>query len=170
MSSDGPTEDQFAEFKLHYKPIKWCIDPIECQKEDSVRASYRSVACTNVSNVTRHHINLQRVWALLDRPYDAYVITRADLLYKTSVPWQHIVFESPRAKAFIPEGCDYGGLNDQFAICNTEAAKVYCSVYQNTAKMVASGCLMHPETLTLRNFRDHGVVIPRFKLDYSILR
>jgi hypothetical protein len=69
---------------------------------------------------------------------------------------------------YIPEGQDYGGLNDQFAFGDYAAMKYYCSMYDRIDEYWNAGCKFHPETLLAYHLRNTMVI--RIPVQTQIIR
>jgi hypothetical protein len=69
---------------------------------------------------------------------------------------------------YIPEGQDYGGLNDQFAFGDYGAMKYYSELYDYIDSYWEAGCRFHPETLLAYHLRNTMVV--RVPVQTQIIR
>lgn len=88
---------------------------------------------TSLRNMLLQLHSLQRVYRLAQQasektPYMAYIATRSDLWFFTTLNVLHLL-EASRASSrlFTPDYDLYSGLNDRFAIGGPRAMQVYCS-------------------------------------------
>lgn len=70
---------------------------------------------------------------------------------------------------YIPEGQDWGGINDQIAYGDFESMYKYCNVVNNIVNLCQSGVKFHPETLLLHHLEKEKLNIKRFKFNYTLL-
>jgi hypothetical protein len=70
----------------------------------------------------------------------------------------------------IPNGNDWSGLNDQFALGNYSVMYEYLNLYENLINLLESGCKVHPETILKRYLEIKKIKVVRFLLKYEIYR
>jgi hypothetical protein len=99
-------------------------------------------------------------FCLVPQGYDIYVRIRPDITF--NAPLDFSKFDCSRKVIYIPQGNDYGGINDQFAFGNHEVMKIYYSVYQTHHELWHEGALFHSEGMQLANLNKHGVEIVRY--------
>lgn len=97
---------------------------------------------------------------LVPRKYDVYVRVRCDI--KFNGPLDFSRFDYLTNNIYIPEGMNYGGVNDQFAFGNYEVMRIYYSVFLNCYQLFDDGVLFHSETMQMENLKRNGVNIVRF--------
>jgi hypothetical protein len=71
---------------------------------------------------------------------------------------------------FIPDGHDYQGICDRYAIGNVKSMKTYMNIYKDHINILDSECLLHPETLNLVYIHSKKLEVIRFNLNHDILR
>ena len=71
---------------------------------------------------------------------------------------------------FIPDGHDYGGICDRYAIGNIKSMKTYMNIYEDHINLLDNGCLLHPEILYLVYIHSKKLEVIRFNLNHDILR
>jgi hypothetical protein len=97
---------------------------------------------------------------LIPKGYDIYVRIRPDTIFNGKLDFSQ--FDCTGKRIYIPQGMDYGGINDQFAFGNHEVMKIYYSVYQNCHELFNEGHKWHSEGMQLANLQKHGVEIVRY--------
>ena len=98
-------------------------------------------------------------FCLVPRGYDVYVRIRPDIKFNGRVNFDD--FDCTGNNIYIPDGNDYGGVNDQFAFGSYEVMKVYYSVYVNCHQLWEDGVEWHSEGMQLSNLQRHGINIVR---------
>jgi hypothetical protein len=73
-----------------------------------------------------------------------------------------------RETVYVPEGCDFGGINDQIAYGDMETMCKYSQCAKNITKMCESGIVYHPEMLLKKHLEIERVNISRFKYIYKL--
>lgn len=97
---------------------------------------------------------------LIPKGYDIYVRIRPDTVFNGKINFAD--FDCSGKKIYIPQGNDFGGVNDMFAFGNHEVMKIYYSVYQNCHELFVEGHKFHSEGMQLANLNKHGVEIIRY--------
>ncbi len=92
--------------------------------------------------------------------YDIYVRIRPDIKFNGHLNFTE--FDTQGNNIFIPEGHNFGGINDQFAFGNYEVMEKYYSLFMNCHQLWEDGCLFHSETLQLTNLQREGINIVRY--------
>lgn len=69
---------------------------------------------------------------------------------------------------YVPEGHDYGGINDQIAYGDAQAMRVYSGVYASMGEYLEQGVPFHPETLLHHHLTVRGASVRRFPFDYKV--
>lgn len=122
---------------------------------------------TNINNMICHFINLKRAFNLLinsNIKYDFIIATRLDLEITKSIDIKNDMINSKNT-IYIPQGCDYTGINDRFAMGDFDTMKKYCDIIDNCEYLCNNKlAVAHPETLTLSNLIYYKINIIRFDL------
>lgn len=93
--------------------------------------------------------------------YDIYVRIRPDIKLNGRMDFKQ--YDCTGNNIYIPQGLDYGGVNDQFAFGSYEVMKKYYSVYINCHELWRDdGITWHSEGMQLANLNKQGVNIVRF--------
>jgi hypothetical protein len=182
-SCDNEPEELVNDFKTIYNPISVNSEPITYDRVifdyySSWANKTESLLITNThlqyDRMIRHFINLKRVMELLEEScsnlqttYDLVIATRFDLLLGPMPP---LCIPKPNT-IYIPEGNDYNGLNDQFAMGSLESMKRYMYLFNNYPRYMELNILPHPETLNMCNLRENdNMDIGRFDMEHIIIR
>ena len=100
-----------------------------------------------------------------DDEYDIIMYARTDLVYQQQID---LALGSDN-DIYVPEGSDWGGLNDQMCYGAPRAMKLYASLYDNLdiyAPYIYGG--HNPETWLKRHVDSIGLSVNRFDLKYSL--
>jgi hypothetical protein len=100
--------------------------------------------------------------------FDIYCRIRPDIKFNGKLDWDQ--YDCSKKVIYIPQGHDFGGINDQFAFGNREVMKIYYSVFINCHDLWHDGVLFHSETMQLENLRRNGVEIVRIQPQHDIIR
>lgn len=98
-------------------------------------------------------------FCLIPQGYDIYVRIRPDIVLNGPIDFSK--YDCTGKTIYIPQGNDFGGINDQFAFGNHEVMKIYYSIYQTHHELWHEGVLFHSESMQLANLNKHGVNIVR---------
>ncbi len=90
---------------------------------------------------------------------DVYCRIRPDMKFNSALKFTD--YDCSGKKIYIPQGNDFGGINDQFAFGNREVMKIYYSVFMNHHELFKNGTRFHSETMQLANLQSNGVEIIR---------
>lgn len=82
------------------------------------------------------------------------VISRLDIRFTGKIDFSIVT----PGIVYIPEGQDYGGLNDQFAFGDYGAMMWYTRLYDHIDSYWESGVKFHPETLLAYHLRNTMVI------------
>jgi hypothetical protein len=168
-SSDNSPQELLDHFKRIYNPVAYINDPITYTCDFS---KYKKWPEVNINNMTRHFINKNRVFSLLEeshKQYDIVISLRIDLIFSSKFNFSSIEENT----VYIPEGCDYhpNCVNDQIAYGRTDVMKLYHSIYPNAIELLQKGLsCAHPESLNYANLKYNKVRIHRFPMKYTIER
>lgn len=127
----------------------------------------------NVRNCLAMYWNRERALSLLstlEQDYDVVISTRADLFFQQQVHLEDYWPEIQKGSIFVPEGLDYGGLNDQFAIGRPQEMIKYLNVYSHIETLLESGVALHPESLLLAHVQSEQITAYRQPLSFRIHR
>jgi hypothetical protein len=109
---------------------------------------------------------------LTNHKYANVLYTRPDIMITNPVDYETLndllCQKIPNDSVFIPSRSDWGGINDQMAICNKQTMIAYLNVFENIGKYVTKPNMFHPETLLLYHLKQIGVKIIRFDLKYEL--
>jgi hypothetical protein len=111
--------------------------------------------------------NMYIGFCTVPQTFDVYVRMRPDIMFGGKINFEAYDYNN---KIYIPEGNDYGGINDQFAFGNYEVMKKYFSLYINHQELWDDGVTFHTETMQLANLRKQGVEIIRIPITEYVLR
>ena len=173
LSSDNSESYLLEDFIRLYKPILYTNEKITHNYD---LGKYKNQHNTSYDNMTRHFINKNRVFLLLEEhikqnniEYDVVVSLRIDLLFATSFYFAEILENT----IYIPTGNDYvdNGVNDQVAYGKIDVMKKYNSIIVYAVDYLEQNLTQsHPESLTYTNLRAHKIDIKRFNIRYNIIR
>lgn len=122
----------------------------------------------SVCNSLNQWHNMFIGFCLVPNDYDVYVRIRPDIMFGGKIKFEE--YDCSGNTVYIPEGQDYGGINDQFAFGNYEVMKKYYSVYLNHAELWEQGVEFHTETMMLKNLEKQKIKIVRIPIEQHILR
>jgi hypothetical protein len=175
LSSDNAPQESIDDFISIYKPVSFINTPIVYSIDLSKYPGKREE--TVLDSMTRHFINKQRVFTLLEDHisltsdiYDLILCTRIDIVYGTK-----ICFEQPEENTiYIPHDITHyydNWMNDHFAYGSYDVMKKYASLYDRCPYLIEEGkSIPHPEALTFANLSDYGIQPRRFHIQYTIER
>jgi len=172
VSSDNPDESLLKEFIRLYKPKSYIHTPITYHYDLSKYPGRRYE--TRIDIMTRHFINKNRVFELLEQyiektkvEYDCVLSLRIDCVFKNS-----FLFDSFEDNTiYIPNGFDWveNGINDQIAYGKLEVMRKYNLI--NPVELLEKRLsIPHPETLNCANIKYHKLLIERPEIEYFIER
>lgn len=126
----------------------------------------------NVRNCLAMYWNREQALKLFppDHEYDVVISTRADLYFQQQIHLEDYWGEIQKGTIFVPEGSDYGGLNDQLAIGRPLEMFRYLGVYSHLQTMLESGTALHPESLLLSHLQSEHISVSRQPLSFRINR
>jgi hypothetical protein len=146
-----------ADNKYYYTriPQPFHDDPFEPHKFDSRKAP------ENTHNQTVNQwINNFVGFCLIPNTYDIYVRIRPDMKFNGKLDFSK--YDCTGNTIYIPQGMDFGGINDQFAFGNHKVMKAYFSVLLNYGDLWHEGTIFHSESMQLANLNSQGINIVRF--------
>ncbi len=129
---------------------------------------------TNAQNTMSMFFNNREAYRLLSCYTKAYQQTKYDLVIKYRPDIQsdlHLfdIQDPEEGCVYVPEGSDYGGVNDQVAAGTVEAMAKYCSAFDDIEQRVdEEGYRIHPETILAKHLEREGVSVHRVRFDYSL--
>jgi hypothetical protein len=96
-----------------------------------------------------------------NKQFDCIVYYRADI----DSP-DKLILEMPKPNTiYIPNGHDYGGINDRFAYGNFESMKKYCNLLNTITSAESISNIGNPEQILKRYLNTKSLEIQRFKFD-----
>jgi hypothetical protein len=153
-----PRESQMVYDKINWvgdEHVNWYPDPFKDHRyatrkapENTVYQTYRQWRANYIG------------FAMVPQGYDIYCRVRPDIVLNGKLNFAD--FDCSGNRIYIPQGMDYGGINDQFAFGNYEVMKIYYSVFENVHELWHEGAIFHSETMQLKNLQKHGVEIVRY--------
>lgn len=171
-SSDNEPEHLINDFIKLYNPVSFNNDTISYDVDFGKYPN--NVTCpVNINNMTRHFINLKRVFQLLEDTikcknieYDIIIVTRLDLNI-SKIDLSNLVKDS----LYIPFNEDHCGINDRFVMGYLESIKKYMNIFDNCLYLLDNKLSVpHPECLTLANIKYSNINIIRFNLHHNLVR
>ncbi len=135
-------------------PQAFYPDPFEPRKYDSRKAPENTV-----NNSLNQWINNFVGFCLIPDSYDIYVRIRPDTKFNGKLNFED--YNYSENNIYIPQGSDFGGINDQFAFGNHKVMKAYYSVLMNFGDLWHEGTLFHSESMQLANLNSQGINIVR---------
>lgn len=167
--SCGSHRESFDEFIKEFVPSEGSnFSEVKIPKEFY---NFRKASETKIENCSsmffhnRECINLIKESGI---KYDIVIKYRADI---TSDSILDIYQLSPISEntVYIPEGNDFGGLNDQIAYGDLSSMEKYANVFQNIQLICNDGHRFHPETLVFRNLEREKVNVARVKYSWNLV-
>jgi hypothetical protein len=146
--------DKYNKYYFTRIPQPFHSDPFEPHKFDSRKAPENTVNQTQnqwISNFVG--------FCLIPNTYDVYVRIRPDIKFNGGLNFKE--YDYSGNNIYIPQGSDFGGVNDQFAFGNYKVMKAYYSVLLNYGDLWHEGTLFHSESMQLANLNSQGINIVR---------
>lgn len=94
--------------------------------------------------------------------FDCVIRIRSDSLIKNNFTLDNYNINNLN----IPNGSDWGGLNDQFAFANSDVMNLYSETFNNIEKIKRS--IYHPETILKESMELYDIKIDRPTIEVSI--
>jgi hypothetical protein len=165
MSSDNLEKYSIDGFRWHFVkvPEPFYPDPFKEHKYAARKRPETSVYQT----LGQWHTNFIG-FCLVPRGYDVYVRIRPDIKFNGRLDFTQ--YDYTGNNIYIPEGNDYGGVNDQFAFGNYDVMKAYYSVYLNCHQLWEDGVEFHSEGMQQSNLNRQQINIVRMNPQVNILR
>lgn len=156
--------------KVNNKPIQYIdVSNYTCHQE----SNSHNMMCMwfnrkRVFDDMRKYMCKNNIW------YDLVISTRLDLWCYQLLDYSQIHPSILTSKdIYIPEGHDWGGVNDQMAIGNYYAMEQYMTLYRNILPILDNLMITNgtygPEPVLLTHLNMMGMNIHRFKLDYRLI-
>ena len=98
--------------------------------------------------------------------YDAVIRCRFDFNLETPLRTDDLI--ELREWIYIPEGGDWGGVNDQFAISCSHNMDIYSALFSCIDRYYRSGCVFCPEILLQHHLEENFLPQKRIVLQYSL--
>ena len=132
---------------------------------------------TNINNTMSMFYNWMKNFQLIENfqkkqnmLFDIIINYRSDILSSEFINFdkiENINFNT----IYIPQGNDWGGVNDQMAFGNFDSMKKYCEIYKNIQKYNDNdNVIFHPETLLKHHLKCSNVNIIRFYFKYVLVK
>ena len=91
--------------------------------------------------------------------YDCIIRARFESTF-TSFPKIEPKFKT----VYIPNGGDYeGGINDQFALADSQTMDLYCEMYNEIYRYTVAGIGLHPESMLRKHLQVNRLTVERFE-------
>lgn len=174
LSSDNSNKILLNNFIKIYNPKAFINEEISHDFNFQLYDGLRSE--TNINNMTRHFINKNRVFNLLEEyilstqiHYDVVLSLRIDAKFNSSFNFRDINENT----IYIPDGYDYleKAINDQLAYGTLNTMKKYMNIILNCTYLLDNSLsIPHPESLTFANISYNHLNIKRFVLNYYLDR
>lgn len=142
----------------HWKQI---VEPFYPNPFGYHKYSERKAPENQVFNTMNQWINNFIGFRLIPKGYDIYVRIRPDLNFNGKLDFSQYPCSDEGNVIYIPQGMDFGGINDQFAFGGYEAMKTYYSVLFNCHDLWDEGTIFHSESMQLANLNKRGIQIVR---------
>ena len=146
---------------------------IEDTQEPSELYKYPKAPASNYHRAYSMFYHNKRAFELLEKYETKYNIKfrviikfRGDLISNSVISLNNILDKS---SVYIPNGFDYGGINDQIAFGNFEAMKIYCNCVDEIINYCKNRIKFHPETLLKHHLDKNNIKINRFNYSYNII-
>lgn len=152
------TKEELSQYPIHLELIDF---PDELKQYENFDAKHQIMFYSWMKNWE----SLQRVRKVNDH-FDIIMRTRSDLWYKEHLDYNQLdILENASCKICIPQGSDYMGINDQFAIGPSYLMETYMNIYNKTSFIQNK-----PEVILQDHLRKYNLPICRFAFNYEILR
>lgn len=147
---------------------------IEDTQEPSELYKYPKAPASNYHRVYSMFYHNKRAFELLEKYKTKYNIEfsviikfRGDLKSNSVISLNNILDNS---SVYIPNGFDYGGINDQIAYGNFDIMKNYCELGNgNVEKLhLEKNIRYHPETLLFHHLKSYNISITRPNFSYNL--
>lgn len=147
---------------------------IEVTKEPVELRNYSKKLESSYENCYSMFYHNKRCYDLLDAyqkssgiQFHAVVKYRGDI---SSPELMHIIDNPLDDTVYIPEGADWGGVNDQVAYGTPESMRKYCNCVNKILEYCANGVIFHPETLLQHHLIQSHLRVQRFSYIYKLLK
>jgi hypothetical protein len=166
--SCGSHNESFNEFIREFVIIGSNFSEVKIPKEFY---NFKKASETKIENCSSMFFHNKKCIDLIKESgikYDIVIKYRADI---TSDSILDVYQLSPISEntVYIPEGNDFGGLNDQIAYGDLSSMEKYTLVFQNIPIICNDGHRFHPETLVFRNLEREKVNVARVKYSWSLV-
>jgi hypothetical protein len=126
---------------------------------------------TNYSNIFSMYYHNNKCYDLINK-YQIKNNTQFDVIvkYRVDIHSNDIIdLTKPKLNTiYIPEGYDYGGLNDQIGYGDNESMKLYCSIIENLSKICMNNIRFHPESILNEGLKLVDLKIERISYKYIL--
>jgi hypothetical protein len=132
---------------------------------------YKKKGETNYENVYSMFYHNKKSFMMMEEYMTKYEMTFDVVLkYRTDVQNMHelVVSELEENTIYVPEGYDYGGLNDNIAYGDIESMKKYTGCVDSIQRLCDTLVIFHPETLLNEYLQTIRLNISRFSFPYVL--
>ena len=92
---------------------------------------------------------------------------RSDIISNSKFPFdENILVDSNTV--YIPNCCDFLGINDQMAYGDFNSMKKYCDEYNNLSTILSKLHHLNPEQILKKYLNNSGLNIKRYSFDYEL--
>jgi hypothetical protein len=137
---------------------------------------YRKQPETNKHNTMCMYLNRELVFNHFNNyvisnniKYDLIISSRCELLFYNKIDLSSIVNDVQNNFLCIPNGHDWGGINDHMAFGNIETINIYMNLFKYIINILDTDVTLHPETLLKKYLEKTGVNIKRPEIQYRCL-
>lgn len=169
--------NEMNEFLEKFKPIAFVeneeeyfsIDQYPDPPKHIILKSRHNMMCMFINRLNVCHL-LQEYIKETNIHYDLVISMRVDFLVHSKLDLRLLTQKSKNGFLCIPAGQDCCGLNDRFAIGNTDVMSEYLSCYESLKYLLDHGTLLHPESLLKDYVHYKKMKVFRFPLKTEIIR
>lgn len=158
----SPTPDHV----VHYNETLYQVNPFDWEEFAHYRAN--KAPENEPGNTVNMWHAMYHSWLMAPGGFDCYVRIRYDIIIEGPINFED--YEMRPDTVYIPEGQDYGGVNDQFAFGSRTAMEQYFSVYLDHETHFNAGKMFHSESYLKHTLDMRGIKIVRIPVTNRILR
>jgi hypothetical protein len=173
-------EEDLEKFKELYKPVKIVNEEMDFSTDYSKLKLHE---LTNMNHFLSMWCNRKRVFLSLvehcrdtNNMYDFVFSIRLDAYNEEPLLFQQIMEEykfkenktNIENTVFVPNGWDWGGLNDQLAFGDIFSMETYMSLYDEIWELMKEQPRFGPETILLGYLIKKNIHIHRFNFQYKL--
>jgi hypothetical protein len=130
-------------------------------------------SCSHVLNTYSMFYHNYKAFCLIEKyqrshniHFDVIVKYRAEIHSSDILKFN----ETENNKLYIPNGLDYGGINDQIAYGDLDVMKKYCELGNGNVEKIhlEKNIRYHPETLLFHHIKSYNISIARPSFSYNL--